>query len=104
VAGGRGFGPRDAISGFFVETELEIVEYDRPQRLASVSRGRIHSQTLWSLAPAESGTLVAFTGDYFLPLGLRILGDRAVEALVGSQVRQSIANLARIFSEPRETG
>ena len=49
------------------------------------------------LTPVESGTLVTFSGDYQLPLGLRLLGDRAVETLVGAQIRQSISNLERLF-------
>jgi carbon monoxide dehydrogenase subunit G len=93
----RGCAPRDATSAFFVESELEIVGYDPPRRLASRSGGRIRSETTWSLTPTDAGTLVRFSGDYHLPLAMRVLGDRALETLVGAQVRQSIANLARLF-------
>jgi hypothetical protein len=41
--------------------------------------------------------LVSFKGDYQLPLGLRLIGDRAVEEIVGTQVRQSLANLKRLM-------
>jgi len=93
----RAYAPKGASSDFFVASELEIVEFDPPRRLVSRSNGRIRSQTTWSLTPVESGTLVTFSGDYQLPLVLRLLGDRAVETLVGAQIRQSISNLERLF-------
>ncbi len=54
--------------------------------------------TTWSLEPVEGGTRVTFSGEYQLPFGLRLLGDRAVQEIVGAQIRQSLANLQRRFS------
>jgi hypothetical protein len=83
---------------FFVEANLEIVGFSPPTLLVSRSSGRIRSETAWSLAPVEGGTLVRFTGDYQLPVALRIVGDRAVETLVSSQVQKSLQNLIRLFA------
>lgn len=84
---------------FFVEADLEIVEFEPPFRLVSRSGGRVQSRTSWSMVPVERGTLVTFSGDYALPLALRLVGDRAVETVVGAQVQKSLANLLRIFSQ-----
>jgi len=46
---------------------------------------------------------VRFIGDYALPLAFRLVGDRAVEQLVGSQVRQSLENLRRLFDADAPT-
>jgi carbon monoxide dehydrogenase subunit G len=86
------------ILGFSVTTDLEIVEFVPPRRLASRSTGRIKSTTTWLLDPVEGGTAVTFVGDYTLPFALRLVGDRAVEELVGGQVRQSLINLRRRFT------
>jgi hypothetical protein len=51
--------------------------------------------TSWILTSNDDQTTVTFTGDYQLPLGLRLLGDRAVEQVVGAQVRTSLVNLSR---------
>jgi carbon monoxide dehydrogenase subunit G len=84
--------------GFVVATELEIVGFEPPRRLVSRSSGRIKSTTTWSLEPADGGTLVRFVGDYTLPLALRLVGDLAIEQMVGGQVRQSLTNLRTLFS------
>ena len=54
--------------------------------------------TTWALVPVEGGTRVTFTGEYRLPFGLRLLGDRAVQEIVGAQIRQSLANLQGRYS------
>lgn len=82
---------------FFVTTELEIIAFEPPYRLVSRSIEGIRSRTAWTLRPVEAGTRVSFTGEYHLPFGLRLLGDRAVEEIVGAQVRASLANLRRFF-------
>ncbi|HVC34101.1 MAG TPA: SRPBCC family protein [Chloroflexota bacterium] len=87
-----------AFLGFTLETVLEIVDYQRPHRLISRSVGPITSTTAWLLSETEPGTVVTFTGDYSLPLALRIAGDRAFEQLVAGQTRRSLANLHRLFS------
>lgn len=99
----RASGPKAGCLAFFVEAELEIVEFTPPHRLVSASRGRVRSQTSWSLASSETGTgrpatHVVFVGDYQLPLALRLVGDRAIETLVSDQVRKSLNNLVRIFA------
>lgn len=83
--------------GFTLETELAIVEYERPVRLVSRSDGPIGSQTAWLLSEVPSGTRVTFVGDYQLPLALRIAGDRAFEQRVSDQIRRSLANLRKLF-------
>jgi len=50
------------------------------------------------LEPLTNGTLVRYSGEYQLPFGMRLLGDRVVEQLVSTQVRASLANLNRIFT------
>lgn len=82
---------------FFVTTELEITDFTPPYRLVSRSTEGIRSRTTWDLQPTEDGTRVSFIGEYRLPFGLRLLGDRAVEEIVGAQVRASLANLRRFF-------
>jgi carbon monoxide dehydrogenase subunit G len=103
----RGVGARVRAEGRFlgltVETELEIVEYDPPRRLVSVSTKGVRSHTSWILQPSETGTLVSFVGDYSLPFGLRLLGDRALGQLVSDQTRRSMANLKRFFEGPTPT-
>ncbi len=86
------------VLGFLVTTDLEIVEFESPRRLVSRSIGRIKSTTTWALEPVDGGTKVTFVGDYALPLAIRLVGDRAVEQLVGGQVRQSLVNLRSIFA------
>jgi carbon monoxide dehydrogenase subunit G len=54
--------------------------------------------TTWALEPVEAGTLVTFDGEYQLPFGLRLLGDRAVQEIVGAQIRHSLANLQRRYT------
>ncbi len=83
--------------GFNLETELEIVEFERPNRLVSRTAGPIRSLTAWVLREVDSGTQVTFTGDYHLPLALRIAGDRAFEQLVTGQIRRSLINLKQLF-------
>jgi carbon monoxide dehydrogenase subunit G len=85
--------------GFSVDALLEIVDYQPPRRLVSRSTGRVQSQTTWALDPVTDGTRVTFTGDYDLPLALRLFGDRVLEQHVGGQVRQSLANLKRLFEQ-----
>ena len=97
VVSAPGYAPRVECSDFFVSTELEIVEYEPPYRLVSRSANPIRSLTSWTLTRNDDQTTVTFTGDYQLPLGLRILGDRAVEQVVGAQVRASLVNLSRAF-------
>lgn len=82
--------------GFTLETELEIVEYERPCRLVSRSTGPIKALTTWLLSQDESGTRVSFSGDYSLPLALRLAGDRAFEQVVAGQIRRSLVNLQRL--------
>ncbi|SRR5579875_3657045 len=82
--------------GFTLETELEIVEYERPYRLVSRSTGPIKALTTWLLSQDESGTRVSFAGDYSLPLALRLAGDRAFEQVVAGQIRRSLVNLQRL--------
>src|SRR5579883_1820496 len=96
---GRGARVRAAgnLLGFSIETILEIVEYTPPTRLVSRSRAPIRSQTTWELKEIPGGTLVTYTGEYHLPLALRIFGDRAVASLVSTQTRQSLENLRRIL-------
>lgn len=77
------------------------MDFTPPTRLVSRSAGRVRSETSWLLAPVEGGTLVRFTGDYHLPLALRLVGDRAVETLVSTQVQKSLQNLIRIFAGAR---
>lgn len=86
---------------FFVSTTLEIVEFDPPRRMVSRSTEGIRSVTIWALEPATNGTMVRFEGEYQLPFGMRLLGDRVVEQVVSTQVRASLANLARIFTSER---
>lgn len=83
--------------GFSLETELEIVEFERPTRLVSRTAGPIRSLTAWILRETDSGTLVTFTGEYHLPLVLRLAGDHAFEQLVAGQIRQSLENLKQLF-------
>lgn len=94
----RACGLKAGCSAFFVEATLEIVEFVPPNRLVSRSDGRVRSQTAWILDPIDGGTRVTFIGDYQLPLALRLVGDRAVETLVSTQVQKSLANLVRLFS------
>ena len=54
--------------------------------------------TAWTLEEVPGGTRVRFSGNYQLPFGLRLIGDSAVEQIVGSQIRTSLANLQRIFT------
>ncbi|MGH2461733.1 MAG: SRPBCC family protein [Chloroflexota bacterium] len=82
--------------GFTVETELEISEYERPNRLVSRSSGPIKALTTWLLSEDETGTRVTFSGDYILPLPLRLAGDRAFEQLVAGQIRHSLVNLRHL--------
>lgn len=102
----RGLGARVRATGIFLgfslETELEIVEYDRPYRLVSRSPGPIKSLTAWQLSEEEAGTRVTFSGDYALPLALRLTGDRAFEHLVAGQIRRSLARLRLLFSTPEK--
>lgn len=86
--------------GFSVETELEIIEYDRPHRLLSRSTTPVNSLTAWLLAEVEAGTRVTFSGEYQLPFALRLAGDRAFEQLVTGQIRQSLVNLRQLFNNP----
>jgi carbon monoxide dehydrogenase subunit G len=95
----RGYARRADFSAFFVDTELEIVGFEPPRRLVSRSTKRIRSETTWAVEPVEGGSRVTFTGDYQLPLALRMLGDRALEELVGDQIRRSLVNLQRLLSE-----
>ncbi len=96
----RGVGARVRAEGRFlgmvVETDLEIIEYVPPVRLVSQSTSRVRSRTSWNLSEVSGGTRVAFVGDYHLPLALRLLGDRALEQVVGEQTRRSLANLKRL--------
>lgn len=99
----RASGLKAGCLAFFVEAELEIVEFMPPYRLVSASQGRVRSRTSWSLASIETaanrtGTNVVFVGDYQLPLALRLVGDRAIETLVSDQVRKSLNNLVRVFA------
>ena len=87
--------PKGECWDFFVATELEIVEFDPPHRLVSRSTNPIRSLTSWSLQAEGPAVRVSFTGEYSLPLGLRLVGDRAVEQVVGGQVRRSLVNLKR---------
>ena len=84
--------------GFVISAELEIVAFDPPWRLVSKSTGRIKSTTTWALQTVDEGTRVSFIGDYTLPLALRLVGDLAVEHMVGGQVRQSLVNLQALFA------
>ena len=86
---------------FFVSTTLEITEFNPPRRIVSRSTEGIRSVTTWALEPASNGTLVRFHGEYQLPFAMRLLGDRVVEQVVGTQVRASLANLARVFTSER---
>src|SRR5579884_252572 len=99
----RGVGARvraaGSFLGFALETELEIVAFDAPHRLTSRSQGPIRSITSWILSETESGTRVTFSGDYQLPLALRLAGDRAFEQLVAGQIRRSLANMQRLFTQ-----
>jgi carbon monoxide dehydrogenase subunit G len=97
---GLGYARRADTSAFFVASELEIVDYEPPFRLVSRSQGTVRSQTTWALSTIPEGTLVTFAGEYNLPLGLRLLGDRAVEQMVSAQVRQSLRNLKRLCETP----
>gem|GEM_PF-6085785 len=54
--------------------------------------------TSWTLESVSGGTLVRFSGTYHLPFGLRLLGDSAVEQIVGGQVRNSLVNLQHMFT------
>jgi carbon monoxide dehydrogenase subunit G len=103
----RGIGARVRAEGRFlgltVETELEIIEYEPPRRLVSVSKKGVRSHTSWIMQPTETGTLVSFVGDYSLPFGLRLLGDRALGQLVSDQTRRSLVNLKRHFEGPTTT-
>jgi carbon monoxide dehydrogenase subunit G len=96
----RGVGARvraeGRMLGFSVETYLDIVEYDSPYRLISESTKGVRSRTAWILDETEGGTRVSFIGDYTLPLGLRLLGDRALGQLVSEQTRRSLVNLKRL--------
>jgi carbon monoxide dehydrogenase subunit G len=83
---------------FFVSTTLEITEFDQPRRIVSRSTEGIRSVTTWTLQPTANGTMVRFHGEYQLPFGMRLVGDRVVEQLVSTQVRASLANLARLFT------
>jgi carbon monoxide dehydrogenase subunit G len=82
--------------GFTAETYLDIIEYESPYRLVSVSSKGIRSRTAWILGQADNGTRVSFIGDYTLPFGLRLLGDRALAQIVSDQTRRSLANLKRL--------
>ena len=84
--------------GFTLETELEIVEYERPHRLVSRTAGPIRSITAWVLSETDAGTLVTFTGDYSLPLALRVAGDRAFEQVVVGQIHRSLLKLKQLCS------
>jgi carbon monoxide dehydrogenase subunit G len=96
----RGVGARVRAEGRFmgvvVQTDLEIVEYAPPDRLVSQSTTGIKSRTVWALRESDAGTRVSFVGDYHLPFGLRLFGDRALEQIVGDQTRRSLANLKRL--------
>lgn len=96
----RGVGARvraeGRVLGISVDTDLEIVEYVPPFRLVSQSTSRIRSRTAWILTEISSGTRVSFVGDYTLPLGLRLVGDRALEQVVSDQTRRSLSNLKRL--------
>jgi carbon monoxide dehydrogenase subunit G len=96
----RGLGARVRAEGRFmgvaVQTHLEIVEYVPPDRLVSQSTTGIKSKTVWALREVDGGTLVSFVGDYRLPLGLRLIGDLALEQIVADQTRRSLANLKRL--------
>ena len=91
------------VLGFPVTTNLEIVEFEPPRRLVSRSIGRVKSATAWQLESAGHDTLVTFSGEYTLPLALRLIGDRAVENMVGGQVRQSLVNLRAFFTPSAPT-
>lgn len=66
--------------------------------MVSRSTEGVRSVTTWALQPASEGTLVRFHGEYQLPFGMRLLGDRVVEQVVSTQVRASLGNLIRIFT------
>jgi carbon monoxide dehydrogenase subunit G len=83
---------------FFVSTTLEVVEFSPPRRLVSRSTEGVRSVTTWALETVTNGTLVRYSGEYQLPFGMRLLGDRVVEQVVSTQVRASLANLNRIFT------
>ncbi|MBX6772855.1 MAG: SRPBCC family protein [Chloroflexi bacterium] len=99
----RGIGARvravGSLLGLTMESELEIVAYHPPHRLVSRSVRPVRSETAWELEPAGEGTRVRFTGDYSLPLALRIAGERAFQEIVSAHIRRSLANLRRLFEE-----
>ena len=104
----RGVGARVRAEGRFmgvpVRSDLEIVEYVSPERLVSQSTTGIRSRTVWTLTAVDGQTKVSFTGDYHLPLGLRLIGDRALEQFVGDQTRRSLANLKRLCEHGAPAG
>lgn len=94
----RGVGARVNAAGTFLgiplSTTLEIVEFDRPRRLASQTTGRLKSRSAWELAPEAAGTRVTFTGEYDLPaLLVKLVGDGLVQGELEKNAERSLAGL-----------
>ncbi len=55
------------IRGIPVSTELEIIDFLRPEKLISKSTGIVNSTSAWLFDPTKKGCRVTFWGDYEMP-------------------------------------
>ena len=84
--------------GFFVTTDLEIVDFVENDHFTSESTGPIRSRTTWSFRPLPDGTLVTFSGEYHVhTLPMPILGDHILAHEVAAHTTMSMRHLRRLL-------